>query len=106
MRLAGLRGLRMVRCRGVARVFAHLRGIPTLDMSWCSQTAITKRRSFTLRRFTSRAATRPTTIRDAAFAPLAGIRMLNVYGCDQPAISGATRAWAAALLRGSLLWGS
>ena len=58
----GLRELYMADCEGITdAAFVSLRGIHTLDMSFCSLGAIT----------------------DAAFAHLAGILRLSIKGCDQ-----------------------
>ena len=67
----GLRELYMAGCRGVTdAAFSHLRGIHTLDLSFCNQPAIT----------------------DAAFAHLAGIQRLSIMGCNQPTIADAAFA--------------
>ena len=67
----GLRELNMADCRDVTdAAFVHLRGIHTLDMSWCDQATIT----------------------DAAFAHLVGIQSLNMQGCEQATITDAAFA--------------
>jgi hypothetical protein len=61
----------MAECAGVTdAAFVHLRGIHTLDMSYCDQRAIT----------------------DAAFAHLAGIQRLSIWGCRQATITDAAFA--------------
>jgi hypothetical protein len=67
----GLRELHMAECTDVTdAAFGFLRGIHTLDMSFCYQSTIT----------------------DAAFAHLAGIQRLSMWGCGQATITDAAFA--------------
>ena len=66
-----LHSLNMWGCNAVTdAAFVHLRGIHTLDISWCNQRTIT----------------------DAAFVFLRGIHKLNIQGCNQATITPAAVA--------------
>ena len=74
--------------------FAHLRGIQTLDMTFCNQHTITDAAFVHLRGIHTLNMTMcwQPTITDVAFAHLTGIHTLNMRDCRQPTITDAAFA--------------
>jgi hypothetical protein len=71
--------------------FVHLRGIHTLDMSWCRQPSITDAAFVHLRGIHTldMGNCSQPSITDAAFVHLRGIHTLDMSGCGQPSITDA-----------------
>jgi hypothetical protein len=93
--LVGMHKLVMAGCRNVTgAAFSRLRGIHTLDMSFCGQEGITDAAFAHLKGIHTldMRLCEQDTITDAAFAHLRGIHNLNMNGCSQETITDAAFA--------------